>query len=126
MDGGHKSTMSGLTSIPDPAPPPQLRSELHSANWRMGQLFSEHVKVFQIESTLNTDTFPRQFAFLQKREWEWSPRDRATYLATAKSLERVPPRLARSVFHGINSPQRMTSVQAGEVESVHERTIETC
>ncbi len=137
MDGGHKSTMSGLTSYRSLRHHHNVhtmqhsrsfmdrpRSELHSANWRMGRLFSEHVRVFQIESTLNTDTFPRQFSFLQKREWEWSPRDRATYMATAKSLERVPPRMARSILHGIRSPQRITSVQAGEVEAVHEVTIE--
>ena len=47
-------------------------SELHSSNWRMGRHIAESgVKVFQIETTLNTDTFPSQFAFLQKREWEW-------------------------------------------------------
>ena len=83
------------------------------------------MKVFQIETTLNNDTFPKPFDFLQKREWEWSARDRATYLGTAKSLERVPPRIARSIFHGMKSPQKMTSVQAGEVEAVHELTIES-
>ena len=38
------------------------------------------VKVFQIETTLNTDTFPSPFDFLSKREWEWNAKDRATYL----------------------------------------------
>ncbi len=49
----------------------------------MGRLIAASgVKVFQIETTLNNDTFPDSFAFLQKREWEWSLRDRATYAAT--------------------------------------------
>ena len=30
------------------------------------------MKVFQIETTLNTDIFPDPFDFLAKREWEWS------------------------------------------------------
>jgi hypothetical protein len=39
------------------------------------------VKIFQIESTLNTDTFPTPFDFLSKRSGS-GRRDRATFLAT--------------------------------------------
>src|SRR5437773_6886546 len=138
MDGGHKSVATGLASyksrrhhhnvrtmqhrrsVMDPH-----RSELHSSNWRMGRLIANAgIKVFQIETTLNNDTFPSQFAFLQKREWEWSARDRASFLAVSKSLERTPPRLARRIFQSIRSPHEMTSVQAGEVEAVHAVTTE--
>ena len=57
----------------------QDRSELHSSNWRMGKVLRDAgVKIFQIETTLNTDTFPTPFDFLAKREWEWTARDRAT------------------------------------------------
>jgi hypothetical protein len=136
MDGGHKSTMTGLVSyrslkhhhnvvgmqhsrsFMDPP-----NSELHNATWRMGRVFAQHCKVFQIETTLNSDTFPSQFGFLQKREWEWTLRDRASYLATAKGLDRCPPALARKIMHGMKSPQKMTSVQAGEVEAVHRLTL---
>jgi lactate racemase len=103
----------------------QHRSELHKSNWRMGKVMRDHgPKIFQIETTLNTDTFPKPFGYLSKREWEWNARDRATYLATAKSLERTPPRLARKIFQGIEAPHQMTSVQAGEVEAVHKVTTE--
>ena len=62
-------------------------SELHKSVWRMGKVVRDDgPKIFQIETTLNTDTFPSPFDFLSKREWEWTARDRATYLATAKSL----------------------------------------
>jgi hypothetical protein len=103
----------------------QHRSELHSSNWRMGRhIAASGVKVFQIETTVNTNTFPEQFAFLQKREWEWKAGDRARFLAVSKSLERTPPRLARRIFHSIRSPHEMTSVQAGEVEAVHAQTTD--
>jgi hypothetical protein len=88
MDGGHKSTATGLasyrslrhhhnvktmrhsTSFMD-----QHRSELHSSNWRMGDVIRKSgLKIFQIETTLNNDTFPKPFDFLQKREWEWGMR----------------------------------------------------
>ena len=138
MDGGHKSVATGLssyrslrhhhnvstmqrsTSFMD-----QHRSELHHSNWRMGRLLAESgVKIFQVETTLNNDTFPAPFGFLQKREWEWSARDRASYIAASASLARTPPRIARQIFHGVRSPYGITSVQAGEVEAVHKVTTE--
>ncbi len=80
-------------------------------------------RVFQIESTLNTDMFPSPFDFLSKREWEWKAKDRATFVATTKSLSRTPSRLARKIFHSIEGPHQMTSVQAGDTEAVHKITL---
>jgi lactate racemase len=136
MDGGWKSTATGLTSYRSlrhhhnvhtmqhsRSFMDQERSELHSSNWRMGKVIRDAgVKVFQIETTLNTDTFPSPFDFLSKREWEWKPRDRATFLATTAALKRSPASLKRRIFHGIEAPHQMTSVQAGEVEAVHKVT----
>src|SRR3954451_8998342 len=138
MDGGHKSVATGLASYKSlrhhhnvrtmqhsRSFMDQHRSELHSSNWRMGRhLRAAGVKIFQIETTLNPNMFPDQFAFLQKREWEWSARDRASFLAVSKSLEKTPSRLARNIFQSIKAPHRMTSVQAGEVEAVHAVTTE--
>src|SRR5687768_3981172 len=136
MDGGWKSTATGLASYKSlkhhhnvktmthsKSFMDQHRSELHSSNWRMGKVLRDSgVKIFQIETTLNNDTFPSEFGFLQRREWEWSARDRASFLAVSKALDRAPDRLKRSIFHSIKSPHSMTSVQAGEVEAVHEVT----
>ena len=94
MDGGWKSTAIGLASYRslrhhhNPTTMEashsfmdQHRSELHHSTWRMGKvLVDTGVKVFQIETTLNTDTFPSPFDFLSKREWEWTARDRALYV----------------------------------------------
>ena len=138
MDGGHKSVATGLASYKslrhhhNPQTMQrsrsfmdQHRSELHSSNWRMGKLIAESgITVFQIETTLNTNAFPDRFAFLQKREWEWSARDRLSYLGVSKALDRTPPKLARQIFQSIKAPHRMTSVQAGEVEAVHALTTE--
>jgi hypothetical protein len=137
MDGGWKSITTGLASYRslsfhhNPLTLQHTRSlmdrhnsELHKSVWRLGAVMRDHgPRVFQIESTLNTDTFPSPFDFLSKREWEWSARDRATYLATAKSLNRTPTRLARKIFHSIEAPYRTTSVQAGDTEAVHEVTL---
>jgi len=138
MDGGHKSVATGLAGYPSlkhhhnvrtmqhsRSFMDQHRSALHSSNWRMGRLLArEGPPIFQIETTLNNNTFPKPFDFLQRREWEWSARDRAAYLASASGLERIPRKAARQIFQKILSPHAMSSVQAGEVEAVHAVTTE--
>ena len=138
MDGGHKSVATGLASYRSlrhhhnvktmrhsRSFMDQENSELHTSNWRMGRLIAQSgVKVFQIETTLNNDAFPSQMAFLQKREWEWSARDRGLFVATTRSLSVAPPRVARGIFQSIKAPHQMTSVHAGEVEAVHRATTE--
>ncbi len=136
MDGGHKSTATGLASYRSlrhhhnvrtmqhsRSFMDQHRSELHSSNWRMGEVIrNAGVKIFQIETTLNNDTFPKPFDFLQKREWEWSLKDRSSYLASTKALARTPDRLRRTIFQSVLAPHNMTGVNAGEIEAVHKLT----
>ncbi|MGH9171261.1 MAG: lactate racemase domain-containing protein [Acidimicrobiales bacterium] len=137
MDGGHKSVATGLSSYRSLKHHHNVRtmrasksfmdrhhSELHTSNWRMGKLIADSgLKVFQIETTLNTDTFPPEMRFLQRREWEWSFRDRATYMAASKTLDRTPPEVARKIFGAVLAPHNLTSVQAGEVGPVHDSTL---
>ena len=137
MNGGWKSTATGLAGYqgirhhhnPDTLRASKSimdkeRSAFHDINWRMGKVIREAgVKIFQIESTINNAAFPSTMNFLQKREWEWSGRDRASFVALSKTLDRVPSRTKRSIFHATKAPHKMTSVQAGEVEAVHELTI---
>jgi hypothetical protein len=136
MDGGHKSTATGLASYRSLRHHHNVKtmqhsrsfmdrhkSELHSSNWRMGEVIRKAgVKVFQIETTLNNDTFPKPFDFLQKREWEWKASDRATFLASSKALEKTPFSVKNRIFQSILAPHDMTSVQAGAIEPVHELT----
>ena len=132
MDGGHKSVATGLsgyqairhhhnvhtmhrsTSFMD-----QDNSELHTRNWRQGRLLADSVNIFQVETTLNTDTFPKPFDFLQKREWEMNAKDRAMLLGTKVGLDRMHTRVKRNIMQGIRAPYGLTSIQAGEVEAVH-------
>jgi lactate racemase len=136
MDGGHKSVPVGLgsyrslkhhhnvhtmldsRSFMDPG-----HSGLHGSCARMGRLLAEHLKVFTIETTLNNDTFPRAFGFLNKREWEWSLFDQANMLTAKKANEKAPARIRREVFQRIEAPYGVTGINAGETEAVHERTL---
>ena len=136
MDGGHKSVGIGLASyksikhhhnaktmVHSRSFMDHKHSEMHSSAWRMGRLIKEHVKVFQIETTLNNDVFPKPYDFLQKREWEWSVKDQATMLGMRRGLSIAPPKMKHKLFHDLRSVYGLTGVTAGEVEAVHEITV---
>ena len=138
MDGGHKSVAVGLApyrslrhhhnvdalrntrSLMDPR-----RSALHSSVDRMGRLVEQHLKVFKVETTLNNDTFPAQLGFLNRREPDWTLRDRASARAFAAATAAMPPAQARALFHRTRSPYALTGVFAGATEPVHQRTLES-
>jgi hypothetical protein len=139
MDGGWKSTATGLSGYRalrhhhNPATMTRSKSfmdrhssELHHANWRQGEVLrSSGVKVFQIETTVNNDLYgDGPLEVLAKREWEWNVADRATFMAARAGLDRMSATARRKVMHGWRAPYGLTSVQAGEVEAVHEVTTE--
>ena len=139
MDGGWKSTATGLsgyqalrhhhnvktmrhsTSFMD-----RDNSELHASNWRQGEVLrSAGINVFQIETTVNNDLYgDGPMAVLAKREWEWTVRDRATFMGARAGLDRMGPPARRKVLPRWRAPYGLTSVQAGEVEAVHKVTTE--
>jgi hypothetical protein len=138
MDGGWKSTATGLSSyrslrhhhnvetmLHSTSFMDRHHSELHHSNWRMGKVLRDAgVKIFQIETTMNNNVFGTDgpMAVLQKREWEWSAKDRVTFLGMQKGLDAMSARMRRSVFQSWKAPHQMTSIQAGEVDAVHEVT----
>jgi hypothetical protein len=139
MDGGHKSVAIGLAGYESLKHHHNVNTMLHSKSYmdpreghsaindstvRMGRyLAANGVKVFQIETTLNSETFPSQLGFLNKREWEWSAKDQAVMAATKKANDLAPPRIRREFFRKIEAPYKVTGINAGEVEAVHERTL---
>jgi Lactate racemase N-terminal domain len=140
MDGGHKSTATGLASYRSLRHHHNVQtmrhsrsfmdrhaSELHTSNWRMGKVIRDAgVTVFQIETTLNNDTFGTSgpMSVLQKREWEWTAKDRAAFVAMKAGLDRLPLSARRKIFNAWQAPYGLTSVQAGEIEAVHEVSTE--
>jgi hypothetical protein len=89
----------------------------------MGHLLAQHLKIFTIETTLDNETFPKAFGFLNKREWEWSLADQAAFLAAKRANDRAPGRARHEVWQRIAAPYGVTGVTAGETEAVHERTL---
>ena len=137
MDGGHKSVAVGLSgydslrahhnpkvmlecdSYMDPG-----RSELASSANRQGRLVKEHVKVFNIETVLNTNMFARQMDFLAKNEDEFTDGDWLKFRGLKWTLNKLPRAAKREVFMRVPSPYGIISVNAGETEAVHVKTLE--
>jgi len=142
MDGGWKSTATGLsdyagvrhhhnvaTMRASKSFMDRHRSELHHSNWRQGEVIKRNgPRVFQIETTINNNTFGYDgpLSVLQKREWEWSAKDRAAFIGMQKGLELLPRSARRSIFGSWRAPYELTSVQAGDVDAVHEITLQNC
>ncbi|MFC5177244.1 lactate racemase domain-containing protein [Nocardioides taihuensis] len=137
MDGGHKSVPIGLASykslrhhhnaktmVRSHSFMDHTKSHLHHSAWRMGRMLKDHLRIFQIETTLDQEVFPSPYEFLMKREWEWSLRDQATMLAMKRGLAVAPDRLRHKLFHDLRAPYGLTGINAGETEAVHDRTIE--
>ena len=140
MDGGWKSTATGLTgysSLRHHHNPETLEatkslndrhnSALHTSIWRQGEVIKEHgPNIFHIETTINTNAFGYDgpLSMLQKREWEWNSRDRMKFMGMQAGLKAMTTRAKRKAFMDWRSPYEMTSVQAGDVDKVHEITLE--
>ena len=112
------STLRNSRSFNDPP-----NSAMHHTYHRMSNVLGEHLNIFQIETTVNNETFPSPTGFLNKREWEWSLADQATYLAVKRGNDLMSPRRRRQIWHKAVAPYGITSVTAGDPEQVHEVTM---
>jgi hypothetical protein len=136
MDGGHKSLQTGISSyrsvkhhhnshtllhcdsLMDPP-----KSALYDSVARMGRIVNEHMNVFHIETSLNSDTFPHAFPFLQKPERSWNAFDRAQHAINKTTLSALTLSVGRKIFMRMPAPYLVTGVNAGKTEPVHERTL---
>jgi len=118
--GGFASLATGLTGYRTLK---HCASNMESAE-RIGRVIAEAVDVFHIETTLDNNVFPERFAFLQRREWEWTTRDKTNYWAYNKFTNVAPPRVARRALSLLASPQAITGISAGATDAVHQATLE--
>jgi hypothetical protein len=137
LNGGHKSVGVGLAtyrcvranhncdhqrnsrSFNDPP-----RSKMHQAIERIGRYVKKHVKIFHIETTVNTDTFPWYLGYMQTPETSWSLIDKINARVNKHFLDCTPLALNRRIFFSVKSPYGVTSIQCGETEPVHALTLQ--
>ncbi|HEY3324482.1 MAG TPA: lactate racemase domain-containing protein [Planctomycetota bacterium] len=141
LNGGHKSVGVGLAtyrcvranhncdhqmnsrSFNDPP-----RSKMHQAIDRIGRYVEKQIKIFHIETTVNTDTFPNSFpwylAYMQKPEPNWTVADKVGARLNKHFLDFSPLAFNRKIFFSVKSPYQVTGVTAGEAEAVHKVTLE--
>src|SRR5262249_25402447 len=129
MDGGHKSvgvglcgyeslkahhtpkTIVGSDSYMDPS-----RSALHHSVNRIGRVCDEHLKVFHIETALNSRIFDGPMSFLMKNEDDFTETDRLKFEAMQWTLKRTPRALRREVFMRVPASYELIAVHAGKTE----------
>jgi len=137
LNGGHKSVGVGLAtyrcvranhncdhqinsrSFNDPP-----RSKMHRSMDRIGRYVKNHVRIFHIETTVNTNTFPWYLGYMQTQESTWSIIDRVNARVNKHFLDCTPLALNRQIFFGVKAPYGCTGVNAGDTEPVHNKTLE--
>ncbi|MFH0939635.1 MAG: lactate racemase domain-containing protein [Planctomycetota bacterium] len=136
LNGGHKSVGVGLAtyrcvrsnhnydhqcnsrSFNDPP-----RSKMHQAIDRIGRYVKQHVKIFHIETTVNTNMFPWYLSYMQTPETGWSLLDKINARVNKHFLDCTPLAFNRKIFFSIKSPYGVTSIQAGDTDPVHALTL---
>ncbi|MHC4392614.1 MAG: NPN-dependent hydroxyacid isomerase, LarAH14/15/16 family, partial [Planctomycetota bacterium] len=139
MDGGHKSVAVGLTgyaglrghhnpktildsmSYMDPE-----ASAMHRSCTRQGTIVNKQLNVFTVETTVNNKMYGGALSFLGKDEDDWTKTDEFKFKALQKTLQAMPRAAKRAFFHKYRAPYGVTSVQAGETEAVHKKTLDAC
>src|SRR5205085_1992706 len=94
-------------------------SEMHRSCKRLGNVVAEHVRIFTVETTLDSRAFGFPVDFLLRREDRWGARDRFLATANRVALDVTPMALRRAIFHSMRAPYGVTSVQAGKTDEVH-------
>jgi len=136
MDGGHKSLVTGVTNYATLCyhhnahmlltsyymDPP--RSPFHGVLQRQGRLIEQHIRHFQIETVLNSNTFPPIFQVLQKPEWSWSKWEAIWFQMLRFGCAVAPFEINWRIWQSVKAPYGVIGIFAGEVESVHERTLQ--
>jgi lactate racemase len=136
MSGGPKSVAVGLASyrslrhhhnvhtlrhsrsFNDPP-----NSAMHHSYDRMAEVLGEHIKIFTVETTLNNRSYPSHVDFMNRREWEWTLKDQAMFLAARKANAASPGKIRRQVWQHSYAPYGVTGVTAGAPAQVHPRTL---
>lgn len=80
--------------------------------------------VFQIEATLDNHAYPSALDFAQKREWEWSLRERTTFDAIRRGLPLTLTRARRRLFDRAVANYGVTRVTAGGMAEVARRSVD--
>ena len=139
MNGGHKSVAVGLCNYKSLVPhhnPMSIRgsdsymdpkkSQLATDIGRMGKLCHQKLNVFTIETTVNNRMFERPLEFLMKNEDDLNARERALLKGLVLSTGKLPQAARQAIFDKFPAPYGVTGVFAGDVDAVHEKTIDRC
>lgn len=80
------------------------------------------LEIFQVEAALDNHAYPTTLDFAQKREWEWSLRERTTFDAVRRGLPLTLTRARRRLFDRAVADYGVTKISAGALAEVGLRT----
>lgn len=81
-------------------------------------VLAAHLQVCHLEIVLDQHLHNGRLAFLDRREWEWSVRDRVNALALRGLQDLAPHRVRRPFLDAPSAPYGVLAVNAGAVDAV--------
>lgn len=122
---GEPSGWDGLLAGLGSARTLAARFGLDGARHRDGlaAVVAERLPVLMVGAVLNTDMYPPVAQLFSRREWEWSVRDQATFVALRRALAFTPHR-TRQLLFTTPAPYGVIAVAAGDPAAVAARTGE--
>ncbi|MDO5500700.1 MAG: hypothetical protein Q4F67_13570 [Propionibacteriaceae bacterium] len=83
-------------------------------------VLGEQLTVWHLEIVLDQSLYAPRLAFLGRREWEWSLRDRANALGLRRLQGLAPHRVRRSFLDAASAPYGVLAVTGGDTAAVGE------
>ncbi len=85
---------------------------------RLCDAAAEQLKIFQVDTTIDTSIVPPSLSFLSRREREWNPLDKGRFAIARELTNIAPARFNRQLLNNLTVRYCMTNVVAGDVDAV--------
>ncbi|HET9872082.1 MAG TPA: lactate racemase domain-containing protein [Propionibacteriaceae bacterium] len=121
-DGGAVRVVTGLGSAATIRQVRGLPGLAGNAAARVGAVVAEALPIFSVEAVLDNEVFGPPLEFLGKREWEWSLREQATWLAVRRGLSLSPGKARRRVLNAAAGGYSLVGITAGRPDAVADRS----
>jgi hypothetical protein len=138
LNGGHKSVAVGLGAYESIANHhiPKMTAEsphvmqpdnslMHACIERLSHVIQKHSRIMVMEAAMNNATYPFHVNYLGKPDASCNVLERFLKAATPKAMALMPEPIRKVVLRGVRGAYDPVEINAGTIEAVHPRTLET-
>ena len=137
LNGGHKSVAVGLASYESIANHhhPKMTAEcphvmqpkgshMHESIERISRVILKHTRIMVMEAAMNNATYPRSVRHLGMPDERCNMGQRFLKRATPWAMAVTPESIRKAILRGVRGAYDPVEINAGDIDAVHERTID--